>query len=427
MGILDRLRGARGRAFTITAGATLAATVFLLGYYVLLPVLPMYLRELGWQKNTIGALASVFSISSLVFRPLAGVLTDRSGPTRVLTACGIVFCAVPALFFFSNAFLMLAAGQLLAGACVGTFTVGSNSYLVSWAPAEHMGEMVAWFSIALVMAKGFGSAVGSWLYENGGYGLALLLSAAVGPASIAILAATRRVVRAQDDEVAVAAWPGGAARGAASGGGAGRPGTAGKAAVRGAAGQAARLDPVVVGLSALILISITLSFGGIMTFLPIMAKERGLEGYGYFFVIQTSVVVLVRMFSGRIVDRAGAFWVITVALVCLSGSVATLALARTLETLVLSAVLYGVGYGASFPSLTATVMGRTPPAARGKAFGLYTAANDLGVALGQACAGLSQYTSFALIYGAMALLPFLSIGLLLPLFPRRGAAAAQDS
>ncbi len=395
--IIDKLKGARGRAFVITAGASIAATVFLLGYYAMLPVVPMHLREQGWQKDTIGVLASVFSVTSLVFRPLAGAITDRSGPALVLTGCGVLFCAVPGLFLVGRSFLPLALGQLLAGACVGTYSVGATSYLVSWAPAEHMGEMVAWFSIAVVMAKGFGSAVGSWVYEGGGYGVVLLLAAVVGPASIGVLAATRRIVR--------------------------EDGRASPRKSRPAASDA-RMDTVTVGLAALVLITVMLSFGGIMTFLPLMARERGLSGYGYFFVVQTSVVVLVRTFSGRIVDRAGAFWVILFALVCLSGSVGVLAIARSTEMLIASAVLYGLGYGASYPSLTATVMGRTAPAARGKAFGLYTAAQDLGMALGQACAGLSQYASFSVIYAGMALLPLMGIALLFPLFAAGRAASA---
>jgi MFS family permease len=155
-----------------------------------------------------------------------------------------------------------------------------------------------------------------------------------------------------------------------------------------------------------------------------MAKERGLGGYGQYFLIQTSVVIFIRLFSGRIVDTLGAFWVILVALIVLSAGVALLAVADTPGMLVLSAVLYGAGYGASFPSLTATVVKQTPVASRGRAFGYYTAAQDLGVALGQACGGLSQFTSFRTIYSGMALAPLVSIVFLLRLF-RPGSSMSR--
>ncbi|MGE5485688.1 MAG: MFS transporter [Ignavibacteriales bacterium] len=387
----------------LTLGMSLSAAVFLTGYYMLLPVLPQFLRASGWQKSTIGALSSVFAVASLATRPAAGVLVDRSGPSRLLMVCGMLFLAVPALFTSSGTFLPLVAGQILAGLCVGAFTVASNGFLAIVAPVEHMGEITAWFSIALVAAKGFGSAVGTSLYDGLGYRWVLMFSAVLALLSLVVFLITRRTacpggdgLRRQTAAPAAGSIPGGAAR------------------------VEAKMNGQAVLLAALILITVTLSFGGIVTFMPIMAKERGLAGYGRYFVIQTTVVILVRLFSGRLVDTLGAFWVILVALVALSAGVALLAIATTPALLVLSAMLYGLGYGASFPSLTATVVQRTPVATRGRAFGYYTAAQDLGLALGQACGGLSQFASFRAIYSGMALGPLLSVAILMRLFGPAG-------
>jgi len=397
----------RASVVGLTLGMSLAAAVFLTGYYMLLPVLPQSLRALGWPKNEIGALSSIFAVASLAIRPAAGILVDRSGPSRLLLACGAVFLAVPILFDTGGTFAPLMVGQILAGLCVGTFTVASNGFLAIVAPTRHMGEITAWFSIALVAAKGFGSAVGTSLYDVMGYRWVLAFSAIFAPLSLAVFLITRR-----------ATCPGGERTGPRA-----AQCVGGAREVEPGRGES-RLNGSAVLLAALILITITLSFGGIMTFLPIMAKERGLGGYGQYFLIQTSVVIFIRLFSGRIVDTLGAFWVILVALIVLSAGVALLAVADTPGMLVLSAVLYGAGYGASFPSLTATVVKQTPVASRGRAFGYYTAAQDLGVALGQACGGLSQFTSFRTIYSGMALAPLVSIVFLLRLF-RPGSSMSR--
>ena len=402
----------------LTLGMSVSAALFLSAYYVLLPTLPMYLRASGWEKAAIGALASSFSVSSLVVRPVSGVVTDRSGPSRLLAFCGVAFLVVPILFGVGYSVSAFILGQALAGACVGAFTVASNGYLAILAPTDHMGEVVAWFSIALVAAKGFAPAVGTWIYEANGFPLVLICSAAFVPLSMVAFIVTSRICRVGAPSITQKAQP--SERRPVSG-------------VRSRAVEGRSLvenknsNGRVVVLAALVLITITLSYGSIMTFLPIMAKERGLAGYAQFFVIQTAIVVFTRTFSGRIVDVVGAFWVVLVALACLSIALALLSAAHTFSQLVVCAVLYGIGYGASYPSLTATVVKATPVSSRGRAFGVYTAAQDLGLALGQACGGLSQFASFETIYTGIATLPLLGIALLFPLFSRMRSVGRKSS
>lgn len=349
----------------------------------------MWLGSRGWDKSVIGLLASVFSIASLMVRPVAGVATDRSGPPRLLSLSTLAFLLVPLIFGVGRSFWVLAAGQLIAGCCVGTFTVASNGFVTAVAPAERMSEAVAWFSIAFISAKGFGPALGTWLYERMGFHGTLWAVAAVTLICLGFLR--------------IACAPGGE-----SSGGRTLPGAAG--AVKGGA-ERTYLNYGVVFLAAIILVSITISFGATTTFLPMMAEERGILGYRGFFLTNTMTVVIVRTFSGRALNRFGAFWVILVALSLLAVSVGMLAVVNSTAGLIVAAVLYGIGYGVSYPSLTATVVSATPAPSRGKAFGIYTAAQDLGLALGQACAGLSQYTSFKTIYLVMSVLPALGMAL----------------
>jgi len=378
--------GSTATTFLILCSTTVA---FLGAYYLSLAALPVHLSILGWHRVAIGGLASSFSAASLAARPLAGLACDVKEPTQVMAASMVLFLVVPLLLGFPRSVLSLALAQGLSGVTVGAFTVAAVSTVTRVMPLERAGEAMAWFSIALMVGKGFPPALGSWIYDRGGY--FALLATMAGQAAVALFIV--RVVRSR----AEAPPDGSLERGSSST----------EQNTDGAGTPFAWRRTVLAAASCLF--TITLSFGGVITFLPLMAHERGIAGYGWFFVLQTALVVLTRMFSGRAVDRWGARPVVVGALVALSGSLAVLAFTSSLCSLLSAAVLYGLGYGASYPALSSTVVRSAPSASRGKAFGAYTAAQDLGVAVGAMLGGLSHYVGWTGTYLGMAGVILLSL------------------
>lgn len=84
----------------------LAATVFFLStYYLMMPVFPIYMMELGIDKLTIGIIMGLFSISSMVSRPLGGIWVDAMGRRKLM------FFSI-ALFFITPLFLNFPATSI---------------------------------------------------------------------------------------------------------------------------------------------------------------------------------------------------------------------------------------------------------------------------------------------------------------------------
>jgi MFS family permease len=62
----------------------LAVFVDMVGFGIVVPVLPLYTERFGASPVTIGALLAIYSAMGFVFAPLAGWLADRFGRRKVL-------------------------------------------------------------------------------------------------------------------------------------------------------------------------------------------------------------------------------------------------------------------------------------------------------------------------------------------------------
>src|SRR6266852_8774171 len=63
-------------------------TIFidLVGFGIVIPVLPLYAERYGASESTVGVLLAVYSAMQFVFAPILGKLSDRVGRRPVLLA-----------------------------------------------------------------------------------------------------------------------------------------------------------------------------------------------------------------------------------------------------------------------------------------------------------------------------------------------------
>lgn len=158
----------------------------------------------------------------------------------------------------------------------------------------------------------------------------------------------------------------------------------------------------------LILFCGLISFGVISVMLPLFAQSQGIAHIENFFVIHTLTVIATRLFTGRL-DQKYLPHLVIGSLILLIISLVLMSFVQTMEQLLLVAVIYGVGYGAIYPALSALVVLLTPMTQRGAALGFFTAAFDLGASAGTMLGGLSEFFGFQAVYLFGALLPFLGL------------------
>src|ERR1043166_1371825 len=148
-------------------------TVFidLIGFGIVLPLLPIYSRNFGASALMIGVIMASFSAMQFVFSPLWGRLSDRIGRRPVLlvsTAGAAISYAVFALgsgLQGTPALLVVLGSRILAGICGANITV-AQAYIADISPPEDRSRRMGLIGMAFGLGFIFGPALGAFSYKH---------------------------------------------------------------------------------------------------------------------------------------------------------------------------------------------------------------------------------------------------------------------
>jgi len=357
--------------FAVVLAATIA---FISTYYIMMPVVPEYMLYLGFDNLTIGTVMGLFSISSMIARPVGGVMLNTYGSKKVMFTSIILFFLTPLLIKMPYAILGLSLTLLIYGFTVGTFTVASANFTAEIASSENLTRFMGYNSIAFIIAKGLAPAAGTKIMEESGFNAAILstvIVAAIAMVLLFFLSDVKTTKQSQSNSNFIKV-----------------------------------LLNRSVYLPTVILFCGMVTFGAISAMLPLFAAAKGITGTEYFFVINTAVVVLTRLVIGRWSNRY-LEELIAVALAVLTLSFISMSLVDSFPKLVVAAMIYGVGFALLFPLMNSLLVLNIYDVPRSMALGVFTAAFDLGVAAGVTLGGLSEYIDFKWLYLYLAVLPFI--------------------
>jgi DHA1 family multidrug resistance protein-like MFS transporter len=129
--------------------------VVMLGYGMVLPIMPFYIEKLGAGGRELGWLMSTYSLMQLICAPLWGVLSDSIGRKPVLTI-GVLGYAITLLMFgLSTSFWMLFLARTLSGILSSATMPTAMAYIGDHAPEKErsagMGQLGAAMGIGIVI------------------------------------------------------------------------------------------------------------------------------------------------------------------------------------------------------------------------------------------------------------------------------------
>jgi predicted MFS family arabinose efflux permease len=151
-------------------------------------------------------------------------------------------------------------------------------------------------------------------------------------------------------------------------------------------------------------------YGGITSFTALYADANGVTPKGIYLTMLAVVILVTRPFSGRLGDRFGYKRVFVPCLVLISLGLACLAFGGDRRWLILSAIVFGMGFGTAYPVYVGYVMRGVTADRRGAAFGAILAAFDTGIGTGSTSMGwLIQRHGFATAFAAAAALSALAL------------------
>ncbi|MCA9763612.1 MAG: MFS transporter, partial [Gemmatimonadetes bacterium] len=142
--------------------AVLIAVSFIdmLGFAIVLPILPFYALELDATPEMVGWLIASFSIAQLVASPLWGRLSDRTGRRPVLLISLFASSVAFLVFGFANSLWLLFLSRVVQGAGGGTTGVAHAYVSDTVAPADR-ARALGWLSAATAAGFMMGPAIGS--------------------------------------------------------------------------------------------------------------------------------------------------------------------------------------------------------------------------------------------------------------------------
>ena len=140
--------------------------VVMVGYGLVLPIMPFYIQNMGAGGRELGWLMSTYSLMQLICAPVWGVLSDRWGRKPVLSI-GIFGYAATLLFFgLATQFWMLFVARTLSGILSSATMPTAMAYIGDNTAEEErsagMGKLGAAMGIGVVL----GPLLGGWLSER---------------------------------------------------------------------------------------------------------------------------------------------------------------------------------------------------------------------------------------------------------------------
>jgi MFS family permease len=324
-----------------------------LAAFQLFPTAPFHIRDLGGDAFAAGLFLACLTFASAVSAPFTGALADRFGLRRTLRVGGA------ALTVFSAGYAVLPDFRLMLGLTVvhGLFWSGvltaSAAYMTGILPPSRRAEGIGYWGLASVLALAVGPSIGFWLYR-------------FGWATLCVVMALLNLC------MALIAWR--------------LPKERPHPAQREAAAPGPIIEWRVLVLSGTLLLY-SYSYGAITSFAAMYAEASGSTPRGVYLTVVGIAIVATRPFLGRLADRAGYLRLLIPCLVMISAGLIVLASGGSRSRQVISAVLFGTGYGTAYPVYAAYLLQRVSATRRGSAFGALIAAFDTGIGTGSLVTG----------------------------------------
>lgn len=332
----------------------LASFALYFSFFLLVPTLPLYVRSVGASDRAIGVVMGAFAVTSMLLRPWTGWASDRWGRRPLMLAGALVFALAPLAYALSAGVIALASSRLFHGAGMALYPTAASALVADVAPPARRGEFLGLFGAAGSVGMALGPITGVALTARVGFSGLFATSAAVALAALLLALAIRETPRPRRDVAFT---------------------------------LRATITAAVLGPS-LVMLCLMLTYGVLVTFLPLHAAGLGTNA-GIFFLVYALSLTAARGPAGRLSDRFGRRGVATAGL--LLAALALVVLARSEDGLALavSGALYGVAAGIAQPAVTAWCVDLAAPADRGRALGTFYTALELGIAIGAMASGVA--------------------------------------
>jgi predicted MFS family arabinose efflux permease len=249
--------------------------------------------------------------------------------------------------------------RIIQGIGWGFSTTASGTIATDLIPAKRRGEGMGYYGLSGNLALAFGPTLGLSLAGYINFTLLFLICGALG--LTALLLSSRihfKPVEAKNVQVTKRKWD---------------------------LYEKSALPP------SILILFITVTFGGIASFLPIYTTQKGIEGIQWYFLLYALALMVTRTFAGRVYDEKGHRAVFPLGTLSIFIAMILIAWLPNSFILYIAAIFYGLGFGTVQPALQAWSVQNAPPHRKGMATATFFSFFDLGIGIGAIIFGQIAY------------------------------------
>jgi MFS family permease len=331
-----------------------------LTFYFLLVTLPNYaLDEFNSSASEAGLMTTVFLISAIISRPLAGNWLERAGHRKVLITALLIFSGASFFYFLPETitgFLMI---RFLHGIGFGMATTAAGAIVADLVPDSRRGEGMGYFIMSSNLAMVLGPFIGLTSMQLWGPKILFTLSVIGAFASLIAGFSVKPVKTKAEKKVVHSAF-----------------------SIRNLFEASAIPISLIGAFFALV-------YSSILSFVSVYANEIHLGSVSsLFFVVYAIVLLISRPFSGRWFDLKGPNIIVIPSIILFAIGMFTLSQTETGTSFLLSAALIGLGWGTLFPTFQTIAIQNAAPTRRGLATATFLSIFDTGIGLGSFLVGI---------------------------------------
>lgn len=135
-------------------------------FYVLTPLLPLYLSEhFGATKDVIGLVLSGYTITALLFRPFSGYVVDSFPRKTVLMISFGAFAIFFAGYLAASTLLLFMIVRTLHGGPFGALTVANSTVAIDVLPSSRRTEGIGYYGLSNNLAMALAPTIGIFIYR----------------------------------------------------------------------------------------------------------------------------------------------------------------------------------------------------------------------------------------------------------------------
>ncbi len=318
----------------------------ILGFSILIPILPFYVQHFHAPDVAVGLLFATFAFCQFVAGPLWGSVSDRIGRKRVLIVSQIGATVGWAALAFANTLWLVFLARIVEGISGGNISV-TQAYVADRVEPAQRPQAFAWIGAAFSAGLVLGPAMGGTLLTHYGYATPFLLAAGLQVVTLVV------TIVGLPEEVAA----------------------------HGEAEPAAKLGDIVrflrdKAVAPILVQKFAFSLGLYAWFAAFALVLRALLGFGaaetsYAFAIfgVFSIVFQLGVVS-RVVDRIGVRAASNLGFVSMIVFFAAIPFARTIPAMLVTIVFFSLGLALTNATLATLLTDAAPQRVRGTVLGV---------------------------------------------------------